>query len=173
MTIHQNAVAGEPDYDIVSSLMRYETGDTDEAETLQLFQYLVSSGLAWKLQGRYARLARDLLDAGRIYLPGMAPTSRPADKSRFPLGQTVITARALDRLSPAKIALGLARHVRGDWGEVPACDAEANDEGIMSGARLLSAYGDGERRFWIITEADRSVTTVLLPEDCASCHGAV
>jgi hypothetical protein len=158
--------SGDDGYDSVSALMRYEAGELDEAETIRLFQHLVSNGLAWKLQGNYARRARDLLEAGRIQPPaGDTPAPPPADKSRFPLGQTVATANALDRLRPDEIALGLARHVRGDWGNVPPEDAEANDEALLTGERLHSAYGEGDRRFWIITERDRSVTTVLMPED--------
>lgn len=154
-------------YDSVSALMSYEAGELDEAETIRLFQHLVNNGLAWKLQGHYGRRARDLLEAGRIQLPAdsAAPDDRPADKSRFPLGQTVVTANALDLLRPDEIALGLARHVRGDWGNVCPEDAEANEEALRNGDRLLSAYGEGERKFWIITDADRSITSVLLPED--------
>ena len=60
----------------------------------------------------------------------------------------------------------LARHVRGDWGEVPPEDIEENEFSLKNGFRLLSAYrtnaGD---RIWIITEANRSSTCVLLPEE--------
>lgn len=91
-----------------------------------------------------------------------------ADKPQFPLGQTVATPGALDALeasgqTPLEF---LKRHVRGDWGEVDEEDSEANDNALESGDRVLSAYrtrrGD---RIWIITEADRSATTILLPEE--------
>jgi len=60
----------------------------------------------------------------------------------------------------------LGRHARGDWGEVCAEDAAENELSITEGARLLSAYTDRSGvKFWIITEWDRSSTTVLLPED--------
>jgi hypothetical protein len=59
----------------------------------------------------------------------------------------------------------LRRHACGDWGDLCPEDTLANEEALRDGDRLLSAYGQGELRFWIITEADRSVTTVLLPED--------
>ena len=65
----------------------------------------------------------------------------------------------------AEIADGLARHAAGDWGNVCYDDALANEEGLIEGFRLLSAYGQGDRRFWIITEHDRSVTTILMPSD--------
>jgi hypothetical protein len=174
MTNTHDLIADDVGYDSVDALMRYEAGELDEPETVRLFQHLVNNGLAWKLQGSYGRRARDLLKAGLIQFPGnaaemadsaIAPYDRPVDKSRFPLGQTVVTAHALDLLRPDEIALGLARHVRGDWGNVCQEDAEANEDALRNGERLLSAYGEGERRFWIITEADRSITTVLLPED--------
>jgi hypothetical protein len=60
----------------------------------------------------------------------------------------------------------LYRHVRGDWGEIPPEDWEENEFSLTNTLRLLSAYRtrNGER-LWIITEADRSVTTLLLPEE--------
>jgi hypothetical protein len=84
---------------------------------------------------------------------------------RFPLGQLVITSNANERLTPEEIADGIVRHARGDWGGVGLADAAENELSLREGFRLLSAYGKGDRRFWVITEADRSVTTVLLPED--------
>ncbi len=95
----------------------------------------------------------------------IAPGDRPVNKSRFPLGQTVVTAHALDLLRPDEIALGLARHIRGDWGDLCPEDMLANENALTQGGRLFSAYGQGAGRFWIITESDRSVTTVLLPAD--------
>ena len=59
----------------------------------------------------------------------------------------------------------LRRHVRGDWGCVDAEDQEANDASLLDGTRLLSAYMIGGQKLWIITEADRSLTTLLLPEE--------
>jgi hypothetical protein len=93
---------------------------------------------------------------------------KPGDRivgGRFPLGQLVITRNASERLAPEEIADGITRHARGDWGDLSAEDATENDLSLREGFRLLSAYGKGDRRFWVITEADRSATTVLLPED--------
>jgi hypothetical protein len=81
---------------------------------------------------------------------------------RFPLGHLVVTQAAVSRLTPEEIADGIAR---GDWGDLSPDDAAENELALREGFRLLSAYGRGDRRFWVITEADRSVTTVLLPED--------
>ena len=86
-------------------------------------------------------------------------------QSLFPLGDTVITANAQSTLTGDEIATGLARHAVGDWGNVPPEDANLNEQALEYGSRLFSAYGEKDRRFWIITEADRSVTTVLMPLD--------
>jgi hypothetical protein len=86
----------------------------------------------------------------------------------FPLGQTVATSGALEALSQAgqSPSIFLDRHARGDWGEVCGEDAEANDNALLDGERLLSVYRTSLGvRLWVITEADRSVTTVLLPEE--------
>lgn len=86
-------------------------------------------------------------------------------QSRFPLGRFVMTANAAKRLTPRQINEALRRHESGDWGDLAAEDREENDRSLQAGGRLFSAYGAGDNRFWVITEADRSVTTVLLPQD--------
>lgn len=85
--------------------------------------------------------------------------------TKFPLGQIVITPNALATLSLEEINTGLKRHSQKDWGNVCPDDAALNDEALVHGDRVLSAYGEGSKRFWIITESDRSVTTILMPED--------
>ncbi len=83
-----------------------------------------------------------------------------------PLGNVVITPNALGQLTPADIQLGLQRHSAGDWGELDVEDRQENDRALQSGMRLLSSYrSTGGATYWIITEADRSATTLLLPED--------
>ena len=88
--------------------------------------------------------------------------------SLFSLGQVVATPGALDLLDrTATNAMDLLlRHQRGDWGSVPPDDAEENQRSIEAGDRILSSYflNDAER-LWIITEADRSSTTLLLPDE--------
>ena len=85
---------------------------------------------------------------------------------KFELGATVITPNALNALHPHDVPLAIARHVSGDWGELDDEDKAANEGALKHGHRLLSAYHDRNNvKFWIITEADRSVTTVLLPDD--------
>jgi hypothetical protein len=84
----------------------------------------------------------------------------------FPLGQVVITAQAKDVLHPEDVPICLARHARCDWGDVDEHDRRENDLALNQQLRLLSVYHDRtSRKFWIITEADRSATTILLPED--------
>lgn len=83
----------------------------------------------------------------------------------FPLGQLAITGNASLRLSTEEVFTALSRHASGDWGDLCPEDSIANDTALQHGDRLFSAYGQRENRVWVITEADRSVTTVLLPED--------
>lgn len=84
---------------------------------------------------------------------------------RFPLGNLAITPNAHERLPMDDVLRCLCRHAVGDWGDVCAEDQAANELALRDGSRLLSAFRSGDEKFWIITEADRSVTTVLLPED--------
>jgi hypothetical protein len=87
---------------------------------------------------------------------------------RFPLGQVVATPGALAALQeagqpPADL---LRRHVCGDWGEVDGEDQRENEFSVAHGFRLLSAYTlSNSTKLWIITEADRSSTTLLLPSE--------
>lgn len=83
----------------------------------------------------------------------------------FPLGQVAATANASLRLTTEEVLTALHRHASGDWGNLCPEDTLANDTALLHGGRLFSAYGQGQHRFWVITEADRSVTTVLLPDD--------
>ncbi len=84
---------------------------------------------------------------------------------RFPLGPVAITGNASLRLSTEEVMTALARHASGDWGDLCPEDTLANDNALHHGGRLFSAYGQGEERFWVITESDRSATTILLPHD--------
>lgn len=85
---------------------------------------------------------------------------------KFPLGQSVATPNALSRLTAPDISTALARHVAGDWGDVCPEDWHENELSLREGYRILSAYRSAAgEKFWIITEADRSSTTILMPED--------
>jgi hypothetical protein len=86
----------------------------------------------------------------------------------FPLGQIVATPGALAALERAKqpAASFLDRHAIGDWGELDPADIAENDFSMAHQFRVLSSYQtDAGERLWVITEADRSVTTLLLPEE--------
>ena len=82
------------------------------------------------------------------------------------VGQVIITPAAAQRLSPGDVTRALRRHARGDQGDF-ASSSQRHRRGVaLLGCRFLSAYrtADGTR-FWIISEADQSQTTVLLPDD--------
>lgn len=85
---------------------------------------------------------------------------------KFLLGHTVATRNALNQIPNVEILNALSRHVRGDWGTLDREDWNANERALLHGGRLFSAYHSSQNvKFWIITECDRSATTVLLPED--------
>ena len=84
----------------------------------------------------------------------------------FRLGRIVATPNALQSLTQDDILLGIQRHQAGDWGNLTDDDRAANDSALVQGGRILSAYeAVNGTKFWLITEADRSRTTILLPED--------
>ena len=86
--------------------------------------------------------------------------------ARFHLGRILITANAEATLAAEDWAAALRRHGRGDWGELCADDAKQNERALLDGGRLVSVYhGRNCVKFHIITEFDRNVTAVLLPED--------
>lgn len=88
--------------------------------------------------------------------------------AKFRTGEVVATPGAIAAMQKhlcQPLSL-LARHLAGDWGDVPPEDAQLNDEALKSEGRLLSSYPiGGNERIWIITEWDRSVTTLLLPSE--------
>ncbi len=84
---------------------------------------------------------------------------------RFQPGRIVATANLLSTLPDVDLSPYITRHLNGDWGEVCPAGAQLNEEAVSDGLRILSAYTVNDTKIWIITEADRSSTTVLLPED--------
>lgn len=96
------------------------------------------------------------------------PQTSPCPQPRFTPGQIVGTPAALAAMAAAEflpIDL-LFRHLSGDWGDIDAEDAAANESALLAGERLLSAYRIGpDTTIWLITEADRSATTFLLPDE--------
>ena len=92
---------------------------------------------------------------------------RPNAKPLFALGKVFATCGALallDETGTDGFVL-MHRHQNGDWGCVPPEDAEANEDALRTECRILSSYLVGTDKLWIITEADRSSTTLLLPSE--------
>ena len=84
----------------------------------------------------------------------------------FQFGKVAITAAAMQALSPMDVAVALDRHATGDWGTVCEDDWESNDLALGEFGRILSTYQAKDQTvFWIITEWNRTATTILLPSD--------
>lgn len=87
---------------------------------------------------------------------------------KFPPGQIVATPGAIKLLDSNGMngSTVLTRHLQGDWGDLCEEDAEMNNEALSLGNRVLSSYDLPEdKKVWVITESDRSVTTILLPSE--------
>ena len=98
---------------------------------------------------------------------GRQPESQEIPKALFEMGRIVMTTGAIETLTrvgrhPVQL---LARHVTGDWGDLPEEDIQENACSLRQGYRLLSAYRIEDAKFYVITEWDRSVTTILLPSE--------
>ncbi len=76
------------------------------------------------------------------------------------------TPGALEHIGIEEMLTAFYRHIQGDWGDVSPADQRSNDHAVQHGMRIVSAYHSKKgQKFWIITEADRSATTILLPEE--------
>lgn len=90
----------------------------------------------------------------------------PAWLPELPLGRIVATPGALGKIPAEEIRTALHRHRSRDWGTLQPGDQAANEQALVDGVRILSCHRTTAGvKLWIITEGDRSVTTVLLPED--------
>jgi hypothetical protein len=104
-------------------------------------------------------------------VPASSPEPVELPEGLFPLGTVVATPGAIERMERYGMDAAelLARHLSGDWGDIHPDDRGLNEEALRCGARLLSVYGEDktgeDSRIWIITEAERSATTILRPED--------
>lgn len=86
--------------------------------------------------------------------------------AKFELGELYMTTGARDSLQPFEITALLKRHAHCDWGVCGLDDAESNDEALIEGSRVLSVYrSNSGEKVWLITEADRSATTILMPSE--------
>ena len=87
-------------------------------------------------------------------------------KPKFRLGRTVATQSVVGAIPSDEVRIALGRHLSGDWGDLDEEDKQTNEDALTNGSRLFSVYHSSEgTKFYIITEADRSATTALLPED--------
>jgi hypothetical protein len=91
-------------------------------------------------------------------------------ETKFELGQVLLTRGVNDKAVNDKefakfVFNSLKRHAQGDWGDLCKEDREENEYSLRRGFRLFSAYENGGEKIWIITEADRSATTILFPEE--------
>jgi hypothetical protein len=86
---------------------------------------------------------------------------------KFNFGELAVTRTLIAKVDPDYAMGALMQHLRGDWGLCDLEDWDNNDEALRTGGRLLSVYPlpNEEGVFWILTEADRSITTLLLPSD--------
>jgi len=86
--------------------------------------------------------------------------------AKFRLGHIVTASQALSQLSQEEILLGIQRHQSGDWGDLYAHERNANDLAVVQGKRIWSVYHTSKGvKFYVITEGDRSATSVLLPDE--------
>lgn len=91
---------------------------------------------------------------------------RSSGGPKFVCGMVVVTSNVVSTIHAEDVRAALGRHTRGDWGNVCSEDWESNESGLREGARLFSVYHDRNGvTFCIITEWDRSYTTVLLPDE--------
>jgi hypothetical protein len=98
----------------------------------------------------------------------MTTTQTQPDRPKFKPGRIVSTPRALTAITAAQQSPieFVMRHLRGDWGEAYEEDQQMNEEALESGNRIMSVYRTQQgERLWVITEADRSATTLLLPDE--------
>lgn len=123
--------------------------------------------------GRAREDAQVVYEARERLLEGMARLeSRLRPGAKFPLGRVTTTAGAAEVLGGGDGPVAaeacrslLDRHLAGDWGDMDAEDKETNERALAEGGRLMSAYFHDGQKLWVITEADRSATTILTPNE--------
>jgi hypothetical protein len=144
---------------------------TDDAPELgcSLYSDLLNSAL---LEVHWHEVAETFLEIDEETSEGQIATSQELSEeprieaSRFSLGRVVTTSNALHALEAEDVSAALVRHAGGDWGECSPDDWKENELSLQEGFRLFSVYRSAKGvKFWVITEADRSSTTVLLPDE--------
>lgn len=141
------------------ALLMDALGDQDMA--LTYYQEFKRDHVA-RWESTWSITAEDL----QFYVLSKVTRERAAIRPRFAPGTVVMTHGVQASISPPELMAALHRHLSGDWGELGEEDWKTNEAALRCGERLLSAYNSANgQRFWIITEADRSSTTALLPEE--------
>lgn len=136
--------------------------EAEQAALNQVLEYMADEAKEYRSLPPAER--RNHIYAAVLTLRTAALLHRPL----FELGRTLSTPGALAALNSAEENGGdfLRRHQFGDWGDVGHEDWEQNDQALTDGSRLFSVYRTRlDERIWVITEADRSATTILLPEE--------
>ena len=95
----------------------------------------------------------------------IAVTKALEAKPLFPLGDIIVTANAQLTLSQTEMTEALTKHAMGDWSAMCEDDRNQNEVALDQGRQIFSAFGNAKRAFWIISKADCSATTILLPSD--------
>lgn len=154
---------------VIRSLITFLTMQPGD-DTPDYFVHYTPEQVAWRDSDRPQRL-RDVAqqDLGDPSDTAAVPESfADTPRMRFPLGRVVATPGALTALTEAgeDPTTFLDRHAAGDWGDLCEEDRQANETALQTGARLLSAYQTTQGvKFWMITEAERSSTCLLLPSE--------
>ena len=123
---------------------------------------VIKTGLT--LEEAQAHCQRDDTHKEGEWFDGYEAQADSSVAAKFYLGQTVITPGASE-FSAESVAEALTRHVKGDWGDCDEEDTATNDYALTHEQRLIGVYTFDEGVLWVITEWDRSVTTILLPEE--------
>jgi|GEM_PF-998538 len=161
--------------DRTRELLAEERAGGESCSTLNRLAEELKESICEECELQTACLAADLMTAAlgevdwyeiaRSFLDEEPPLT-PASPPLFALGSVVVTRGALAELDDEDRSDALARHARGDWGEVSPEDWADNELALRESLRLLSVYRTAAGlAFWIITEADRSATTILLPDE--------
>jgi len=146
--------------------LKEEIADEYPSVTADLYSDLMECALSeidwWEIAGH---LLEDFAEEAPAPDESANPRQRLTGVS-FSLGRMVATPGALDQVPHEEILVALGRHVDGDWGDCCPEDWRSNNEALTEGLRLFSVYHTvAGSKFWIITEADRSVTTILMPDE--------
>jgi len=118
-----------------------------------------------ELKSALLKIRETVVSDSSIDKNGNGHRRTPASRRSFRLGRVVATPGVLQAVASDELLAGLDRHARCDWGQLSEEDSKENDFAVARRLRILSVYRAGGVKYWIITEADRSATTILLPSE--------